>query len=365
VTEWIDKQFLLQKVDLLQRLSEAKTELRSLADWLRFIAKQFEESDLFYGHGTDNAWDEALALVLWQAGIPWGKETPLMSATLLASEKTALCEAIAKRISHRIPLPYITGQAYFADLRFRVTPEVLIPRSPFAELIQNGFQPWLTQPPRRVLDLCAGSGCIGIATALLFEDSEVDLADISPAALEICAHNIAYYQLQDRVSPVLSDVLSGLTGREYDLIVCNPPYVNAEDLAAMPPEFQHEPALALGSGDDGLDFTRRLLHQVEQHLGESGLLFVEVGNSWPALESAFPELPFTWIELAQGGHGIFVLTAADLKIAFSNDGIEDENVPWSQEGLDENNRAAADLSMTSNIDWQEMCENPPSDHITK
>lgn len=303
----------MHKQTLLLRLAEAKAELTTLQDWLRFSAKLLDEAQLFYGHGTDNAWDEAVQLVLWQAGIPWGKHEPVLGAKLTQSERGALCEALAKRIGERMPLPYITGQAYFAELLFEVSADTLIPRSPFAELIENGFQPWLSLPPMNVLDLCTGSGCIGIACALLFEEAEVDLSDISAPALAIAERNIARYDLQDRVNAIHSDLFAGLQGKRYDLIISNPPYVDETDLSAMPAEFQHEPALALGSGMDGLDFTRRLLQQARDYLTDDGILIVEVGNSWNALESAFPEIPFTWIEFENGGHGVFMLTAADVE----------------------------------------------------
>ncbi|WP_053981263.1 50S ribosomal protein L3 N(5)-glutamine methyltransferase [Marinagarivorans algicola] len=302
----------MQKDTLLSRLAQAKTELFTLQDWLRFSAKLLAEADLFYGHGTDNAWDEAVQLVLWQAGIPWGKHEQVIAAKLIESERSALCEALTKRITERMPLPYITGQAYFAELPFEVSQDTLIPRSPFAELIENGFQPWLTQAPLSVLDLCTGSGCIGIAAALLFEEAEVDLSDISAPALVIAQRNIDRYQLGERVSAIESDLFAGLQGKRYDLIMSNPPYVDEGDLSTMPAEFQHEPALALGSGSDGLDFTRRLLHEARNYLTDEGVLIVEVGNSWNALENAFAEVPFTWIEFEHGGHGVFMLTAADL-----------------------------------------------------
>ena len=303
----------MQPEVLLNRLAEAKAELASLQDWLRFSAKLLDEAKLFYGHGTDNAWDEAVQLVLWQAGVPHHKYEHVLAAKLTSSEQGAICEALAKRIGERLPLPYITGQAYFADLLFEVSRDTLIPRSPFAELVENGFQPWLQAPPRTLLDLCTGSGCIGIACALLFEEAEVDLSDISADALAVAERNIERYGLDERVVAIESDLFENLQGKRYDLIVSNPPYVNEHDLATMPEEFQHEPALALGSGDDGLDFTRRLLREAHNFLTEDGLLIVEVGNSWNALEYAFPDVPFTWIEFERGGHGVFAITAADLR----------------------------------------------------
>lgn len=304
----------MQKETLLMRLAEAKAQLTTVQDWLRFSAKLLDEAEVFYGHGTDNAWDEAVQLVLWQAGVPWGKHEAVLAAKLTTTECGALCEALAKRIGERIPLPYITGRAYFAGLLFEVSPDTLIPRSPFAELIENGFQPWLMSPPAQVLDLCTGSGCIGIAAALLFEEAEVDLSDISAPALAIAERNIARYELAERVATIESDLFASMPAKRYDLIISNPPYVDAADLNAMPAEFDHEPALALGSGDDGLDFTRRLLAEAHRHLTPEGVLIVEVGNSWNTLEAEFAALPFTWIEFEQGGHGVFMLNAADLAL---------------------------------------------------
>jgi ribosomal protein L3 glutamine methyltransferase len=299
---------------LLSRLAEAKAELLTVQDWLRFTAKVFAEADLFYGHGTDNPWDEALQLVIWQAGVPLDKYKFILGAQLTQCEKALICDAIAKRVGERIPLPYITGQAYFADLLFEVSQDTLIPRSPMAELIENGFQPWLQRPPRALLDLCTGNGCIGIACAILFEEAEVDISDISVEALAVAERNIERYQLTDRVTAIESDLFENLQGARYDLILCNPPYVDIDDLESMPPEFQHEPILALGSGEDGLDFTRRLLREARDYLTDEGTLIVEVGNSWNALEAAFPDVAFTWIEFERGGHGVFLLTAAELDL---------------------------------------------------
>jgi len=287
-------------------------QLRTILDYIRWAASRFEEAGLFYGHGTDNAWDDASALVLQSLHLPWDQARDTLSANLTIEERRLLIDRIEIRISQRIPVPYLTEQAWFCGLKFKVTEKVLVPRSPIGELIQNAYEPWLTTEPRRILDLCTGSGCIGIATAYCFEWAEVDLSDISKEAIEIAEHNIKLHKLEDRVRAIESDLFSGLEGERYDLIVSNPPYVNEEDLAAMPDEFHSEPALALGSGFDGLDFTRRLLAQAADHLNDDGILLVEVGNSWPALEQAFKDTPFTWIEFEQGGHGVFALGKSQL-----------------------------------------------------
>lgn len=286
-------------------------ELLTVRDWIRWGATQFNKSELFFGHGTDNPWDEAVQLVLWVTRMPWQQLEQIADTRLTTDEKQQLIELYRQRIEERLPAPYITGVAYFAGLDFQVTRDVLIPRSPIAELIEQGFEPWLTEEPLRILDLCTGSGCIGIACAVAFPGAVVELSDISPEALKVAQLNIEKHQLQEQASVLQSDLFGNVT-HTYDLIVSNPPYVDAEDMNALPQEFQVEPRLALESGADGLDFTRRLLREAETYLNDNGLLVVEVGNSWLALEQAYPAVPFTWLELEHGGHGVFVMTKAQL-----------------------------------------------------
>jgi len=288
-------------------------ELLTIRDYLRWATSRFNESQIFLGHGTDNSWDEAVQLVMHSLHLPWDSSTDLLNSNLTMAERKAIVVAIERRVNERVPAAYITGRAWFAGLEFEVDERVLVPRSPLAETIAQEFQPWLAIYPERILDLCTGSGCIGIACAQAFPESEVVLSDISSDALVVANNNIKRHQLGDQVSAVESDLFAGLTGQVFDLIVSNPPYVNAEDVAAMPAEYQSEPEIALGSGDDGLDFTRRLLHEASTHLSEQGLLVVEVGNSWPALEAAFPKVAFTWLEFEMGGHGVFMLTAEQLR----------------------------------------------------
>lgn len=286
-------------------------ELVTARDWIRWGATQFSKAELSFGHGTDNPWDEAIQLVLWVTRMPWDRLDHIVDTRLSSDEKQQILALYQQRVDQRMPAPYLTGVAYFAGLQFKVTTDVLIPRSPIAELIEQGFEPWLTQEPMRILDLCTGSGCIGIACAVAFPGALVDISDISPPALDVAKDNIAKHQLQDQVTAIESDLFATID-HTYDLIVSNPPYVDAEDMANLPLEFQVEPALALRSGSDGLEFTRRLLREAEHHLNDEGLLVVEVGNSWLALEHAFPSVPFTWLELEHGGHGVFVLTKAQL-----------------------------------------------------
>lgn len=286
-------------------------DLITIRDWIRWGATQFTKAELFFGHGTDNPWDEAIQLVLWVTRMPWERLEHIVDTRLSIEEKQQLLALYQQRIEQRLPAPYITGVAYFAGLEFNVTRDVLIPRSPMAELIEQGFEPWLAEEPMRILDLCTGSGCIGIACAVAFPGALVDLSDISPAALKVANDNIVKHQLQEQVTTIESDLFAAIDN-QYDLIVSNPPYVDAQDMANLPPEFQIEPKLALAAGEDGLDFTRRLLREAEGYLSDNGLLVVEVGNSWLALEQSFPSVPFTWLELEHGGHGVFVLTKAQL-----------------------------------------------------
>ncbi|MCP3906985.1 MAG: 50S ribosomal protein L3 N(5)-glutamine methyltransferase [Oceanicoccus sp.] len=297
-------------------------QLTTIRDYIRWAVTRFNKADIYFGHGTDNAMDEALRLVLFAVGIPLGSQADFLDAKLTGQERLAVLALIDQRVEQRMPLPYLLGEAWFAGLSFKVDSRVLIPRSPVAELIQQGFEPWLPyQAVGRILDLCTGGGCIGIACAHYFAEASVDLADLSEGALEVANENITSYELNHRVKTVQSDLFNGLAGQQYQLIVSNPPYVDSEDLAAMPAEYQHEPAMALGSGDDGLDITRRILKQAANYLTDKGLLVVEVGNSGIALEQAYPDVPFTWIEFEQGGHGVFIFSKAELLEYFRTDVI--------------------------------------------
>ncbi len=289
-------------------------ELHTIRDYIRWSMSCFNQHRVFFGHGTDNAWDEAVQLVLGALYLPWDIDQSVLDARLTGSEKRRVLEFAYQRIERRVPLPYLTHEAWFCDLPFYVDERVLVPRSPTGELIQNLFAPWLRPGPvPRILDLCTGSGCIGIACAYAFEEAEVDLVDISADALAVAEINIERHGLEERVIPRLSDLFAALQGERYDLIVSNPPYVDLDDLASMPQEFSHEPALALGSGDDGLDICRRILREAADYLSDDGLLVVEVGNSEVHLMAQYPQIPFTWVELERGGNGVFVLTAAELK----------------------------------------------------
>lgn len=297
---------------MIEKREAVIDELITVRDYIRWAASRFHASKIYFGHGTDNAWDEATQLVLHAIHLPLNSEIKVLDARLTHDERRHVVHVIEVRIKDRIPAAYITGEAWFVGLKFYVDERVLVPRSPIGELIEQGYEPWLVHEPEAILDLCTGSGCIGIASAHAFPYARVDVSDISADAIEVANRNIAEHQLQDRVRAVRSDLFDSLAGQVYDLIVSNPPYVDKDDMASMPAEYQAEPALALESGDDGLDFTRRLLREARQHLSNDGVLIVEVGNSWVALEATFPNVPFTWLEFERGGHGVFLLTAQQL-----------------------------------------------------
>ncbi len=290
--------------------------LNTVLDWVRWGSSQFSEAGLYFGHGTQTSWDEALYLVCWCIDQPWDAFDKIQHAALTATEKEKIYRLYMRRIGERVPAPYLTGVAWFAGLPYKVTPDVLVPRSPIAELILNSFEPWLDNPPHTILDLCTGSACIGITCAHQFGQASVDVSDISEPALNVAHKNVEFHQVQDRVNIVHSDGFENLQGRSYDLIVSNPPYVDDDDFASMPKEYHAEPKLGLTSGADGLDFTRRLLKEAALFLNDGGLLVVEVGNSYVALEAAYPNVPFTWPDLEHGGHGVFILTKQQLQQYF-------------------------------------------------
>lgn len=285
------------------------TRLRTLRDHIRWAVSRFHAEGLYFGHGTDNAWDEARQLVVGALHLPWDISDAYLDCRLEDDELSHVQHLLRRRIKDRIPAAYLLGEAWFCGLPFVVDERVLIPRSPIAELIGQRFAPWLAATPARILDLCTGSGCIGIACAQAFPAAEVVLADLSFDALEVANQNIERHELDARVFTVQGDGFEGLPGQRFDLIVSNPPYVDAEDFADMPPEYHHEPALGLACGDDGLDLVRRMLAEAADHLTEQGLLVVEVGNSQVHVQDLYPEVDFTWFEFEHGGHGVFGLTA--------------------------------------------------------
>ncbi len=291
---------------------EAINELKTVNDMLRWGVTQFNGSDIYLGHGADNPWDECFSLICYVLNLPPLSNPDLMSARLTTSEKAAIADLIVQRIETKKPAAYLTNLAYFVDLPFYVNEDVLVPRSPIGELIKDKFASLISNEPKRIMDLCTGSACIAVASAYAFPEAEVDALDISPEALAVADENIHRLGVADRVIPVQSDVFSGVEGQTYDLIVSNPPYVDAEDLADMPEEFHHEPEIGLGSGEDGLDITRIILREAAQHLNDNGVLIVEVGNSMIHLQAEFPHVPFNWLEFENGGLGVFALTKEQL-----------------------------------------------------
>jgi ribosomal protein L3 glutamine methyltransferase len=295
-----------------QEQQQAIDELLTLGDMVRWTVSRMNAAGVYFGHGTDNAWDDAVLLVTYALHLPWDIEPAVQNSRLTRAEREAVVALVSQRINQRMPTPYLTGEAWFYGMPFCVDERVLIPRSPVAELIANRFQPWLgNKQVHRIMDLCTGSGCIGIACAAEFENAHVELLDISFDALALADENIQRHQMQDRVMALQSDLFGAADG-QYDVIISNPPYVDADDMACLPEEYHNEPELALAAGDDGLDLVRIILAEARQYLTDGGILIVEVGNSWPALEQAYPTVPFMWQEFEQGGHGVFILTADQL-----------------------------------------------------
>ncbi len=297
----------------MEELEQAKQQLRTVRDFIRWGASLLNAGGVCFGHGTDNAIDEAAALVLHALHLPPDLHEAYFDARLTDAERERVGDLLGRRVHERRPSAYLTREAWFAGYAFYVDERVLIPRSPMAELIERGFVPWLDPGRvRRILDLCTGSGCIAIACAHAFPQAEVDATDISTAALEVARINVERHGLKARVHPMQSDLFGALASRRYDLIVSNPPYVPASEIPALPAEYQFEPAVGLAAGAGGVDFAVRILEAAGPHLASDGLLVVEVGDSEAALVARFPDVPFLWPELQRGGGGVFVLAASEL-----------------------------------------------------
>jgi ribosomal protein L3 glutamine methyltransferase len=298
----------------LDEHDEILTTLATAADYIRFGASRFEAAGLHFGHGTDNAADEARALVMHALRLDHAVPDYLLHGKLLRAERAAVLALLERRIDERRPAAYLTREAFFAGLPFYVDERVLVPRSPIAELIEAGFAPWIDAAAvRRVLDLCTGSGCIAIGCAHAFPDASVDATDVSAAALQVAAENVRRHGLEDRVALVASDLFGALGDARYDLIVSNPPYVTNAELERLPAEYRHEPRIGLAAGVDGLAVVRRILAGAGDHLAPGGTLIVEVGGAAAAAAAAWPQLPFTWLEFRRGGDGVFLLRAADVR----------------------------------------------------
>jgi len=288
--------------------------LRTVRDLVRYAVSNFNRAGLSFGHGTDNAYDEAVYLVLYSLDLPHDRLEPFLDAALSTAEIETTLALIHARIEKRLPGPYLTNEAWLGEFRFFVDERVIVPRSHIAELLREQLSPWITDPNavHRCVDLCTGSGCLAILLAHAFANAQIDATDISAGALEVAAKNVGDYGLQGRIQLHQCNVFGELRGR-YDVIVSNPPYVDAETMAALPAEYRAEPSLALAAGEDGLDIIRRIIDNAADYLNPDGVLVVEVGHDRPALEQAYAGLPFVWLETAAGDDFVFLLTAGDLR----------------------------------------------------
>jgi ribosomal protein L3 glutamine methyltransferase len=294
-------------------LEGAVASLVTVKDFIRWIVSNCHEHNVVLGHGYDDVWDEAVMLVLYALHLPWNIDTRVQDTRLTIKEKQRILELAQERIVERIPTAYLIGRAWFAGLPFEVDDRVLIPRSPIGEMIEKHFEPWVKPDAvEAILDLCTGSACIGIACAHYFPDAIVDCVDISEAALDVAERNLQAHGMEGRVNLLYSDLFEALEGRTYDIIVSNPPYVDAHDMSTLPDEYLHEPTLALEAGTDGLDIVRRMLPELSRHLNPGGIAVIEVGNSMEALELAYPHVPFTWLEFERGDGGVFLLTKEEI-----------------------------------------------------
>ncbi|MBA3660524.1 MAG: 50S ribosomal protein L3 N(5)-glutamine methyltransferase [Gammaproteobacteria bacterium] len=288
-------------------------QLKTILDYIRFANTLFAETTLYYGHGTDNAWDEALALVLHTLHLPTDINPVILNANLTQQEQQKLENLIEKRVKDRIPVPYLTNQAWFAHLPFYVDERVLIPRSSLFELIEKHFTPWIDQDHvHQILDLCTGSGCIAIACAKYFPETEVDASDISKDALAVAKINILRHNVENQVKLYESDLFTALPQKKYDIIISNPPYVTNDEMANLPHEYNHEPTLGLVAGENGLDIVLQILQQAKSFLHKDGILIIEVGNAENALTEHFGHIPFTWIDFEKSEGGVLLLTAEQL-----------------------------------------------------
>lgn len=305
-----------------ENIDEAVSELSTIGDFIRWAVTHFNEQELFYGHGTDNAWDEAVNLVLTVLHLPPDVDQRVLNSNLTTSEKQKVTQLVQARITKRVPVAYLVNEAWFAGYSFYVDERVLVPRSPIAELIEDGFTPWVEEGSvGRVLDLCTGSGCIGITCALMFEDVEIDATDISADALAVAEKNVARYDVGSQVTLIESDLFSALEGKQYDVIVSNPPYVASSDYNELPTEYHQEPKDALVCADEGLSIVKKILCEAEQFLTPQGILIIEVGIAQERLEALFDGVPFTWLQFERGGEGVLLLTVNELrefKSIFSN-----------------------------------------------
>jgi ribosomal protein L3 glutamine methyltransferase len=293
---------------------QAITHLLTIRDWLRYSVSRFEEAGIFFGHGTDNAYDESVWLIMSALHLPMDTLENFFDARITPSEVKHLAHLIERRVTERIPTAYLLREAWLKGFKFYVDERVIVPRSFIAELLENGLHPWIEyqEMVESAADICTGSGCLGVLLAHTFPNAAIDVVDISPDAIAVANINIKNYGLDEQVTAIKSDMFTALTGKTYDLIISNPPYVDADAMSTLPAEYRNEPQIALGSGNDGLDHTHTLLREAAKHLNDGGLLIVEIGHNRDALLAAYPELPFTWLEVESGNQFVFMLSKEQL-----------------------------------------------------
>jgi ribosomal protein L3 glutamine methyltransferase len=289
-------------------------ELSSIRDWLRYAVSRFEDSDVFFGHGTSNAYDEAVWLIFGFLHLPHDTIENFLDAHLTSKEKKDLSFLIEKRINDKIPTAYLLNEAWLRDYKFYVDERVIVPRSLIAESLSENLYPWIDDPEKiySALDLCTGSGCLGIMMAHSFQNAIIDLVDISEKALQVAEINVNHYGLHDRIELIQSDLFDRLKGKKYDLIISNPPYVNQTSVDSFPMEFLKEPSMALGSGEDGLDHTIKIIHEAKHYLNDDGILIVEIGHNKEILLKKFPKLQFQWLDVSLGNDFVFMLEKSQL-----------------------------------------------------
>jgi ribosomal protein L3 glutamine methyltransferase len=295
-------------------------ELFTIRDWLRYTVSQFEANNIFFGHGTDNSYDEAVWLVMSALHLAHDTLHNFLDANITETERKHLAHLIEQRVIKRVPTAYLLREAWLRGFKFYVDERVIVPRSFIAELLdfndegEHGLQPWIEHPEliNSAADICTGSGCLGILLANAFPDAQIDVVDISPDAIAVCNININNYELQDQITAIQSDMFTALKGKTYDLIISNPPYVDALSMAKLPTEYRNEPQIALGSGAAGLDHTHTILREAAKHLNDEGILVVEIGRNRDALEAAYPEMEFTWLQVESGDQFVFLLTKEQL-----------------------------------------------------
>lgn len=293
---------------------QAITHLLTIRDWLRYSVSRFEEAGIFFGHGTDNAYDESVWLIMSALHLPMDTLENFFDARITPAEAKHLAQLIERRVTKRTPTAYLLREAWLKGFKFYVDERVIVPRSFIAELLENGLHPWIEyqEMVESAADICTGSGCLGVLLAHTFPNAAVDVVDISPDAIAVANINIKNYGLEEQVTAIESDMFTALAGKTYDLIISNPPYVDAPSMAILPQEYRNEPQIALGSGNDGLDHTHSLLHEAGKHLNAGGLLIVEIGHNRDALLAAYPDMPFTWLEVDSGNEFVFMLTKEQL-----------------------------------------------------